>query len=185
MIGDIKKKAGVILAALLFLGVFMGAFGVLYHYMTYDEPLSAPKETINEPVKVTQKDQKKTTFQYVPKAKQERTDVEIQTVQQPIVVAVNGRQHEVETTIVKEEHKMENGKLVVTEERQVVLDVKVPEPPRFKKGIYVDHELNHKETTIGARLSYQTKEFDIDLKADVWGTKGADTKIMLTGTKWF
>ena len=43
---------------------------------------------------------------------------------------------------VKENHKFDNGKLVVSEERQVNLDITVPEQPRFKKGVYVETDTN-------------------------------------------
>ena len=42
-----------------------------------------------------------------------------------------------------------------------------------------------KAVKMGARLSYQTKELDIDLKADILSLqKNTDKRITLTATKW-
>ena len=133
-----------------------------------------------------------TTFEYLPKTVdpitgvREDTDVQFTTKQEPIVVNVNGKRHEIATDNVKEEHKLDNGKLVVTEVHEAVLDLTVPEQPRFKKGIYVETDFNNdKAITAGARLSYQTPKFDVDLKADLYSQKEHMKRTTLTATGWF
>ena len=144
------------------------------------------------PIKVDHKQKQTTTFEYLPKAVdqttgvREDTDVEFTTKQAPLVVNVNGKRHELATDNVKEEHKLDNGKLVVTEVHEAVLDLTLPEQPRFKKGIYVETDFNNdKAITAGARLSYQTPKFDVDLKADLYSTKEHMKRTTLTGTGWF
>lgn len=144
------------------------------------------------PIKVDHKQKQVTTFEYLPKAidqttgVREDTDVEFTTKQAPLVVNVNGKRHELATDNVKEEHKLDNGKLVVTEVHEAVLDLTLPEQPRFKKGIYVETDFNNdKAITAGARLSYQTPKFDVDLKADLYSTKEHMKRTTLTGTGWF
>lgn len=127
------------------------------------------------------------TIAYEPKRNANDSDIEIKQTQKPIVVSVNGKQHEVPTTTVKEDHKLDKGKLVITEEKQVKIDVVVPEQPRFKKGIYIENDMtNDKNLKVGGRLSYQTKALDVDLKADVYQTKRNNNhnQVTLTATKW-
>ena len=100
-----------------------------------------------------------------------------------MVITVNGERHEVSREAVVESQKLENGKLVVTEERAITLDLKVPEQPRFKKGVYAETDTNDKNIMAGIRLSYQTEPFDLDLKADLYNKKDSN-RITLTATKW-
>lgn len=160
---------------------------------TFCKHTDEPTPVINQaPIKVDHKQKQVTTFEYLPKAidqttgVREDTDVEFTTKQQPLVVNVNGKRHELATDNVKEEHKLDNGKLVVTEVHEAVLDLTLPEQPRFKKGIYVETDFNNdKAITAGARLSYQTPKFDVDLKADLYSTKEHMKRTTLTGTGWF
>lgn len=178
MIGATKRYTfACLIVAFALVLAFIG-----YSWFTSRTLVEDPKVDPVKPntVQVDHKDTKQTTYQYVPKVSPTDNDVEFVSSPKPIVVSVNGKRHEVEHTV-KEEHKLDKGKLVVTEERQVVLDLKVPEQPRFKKGVYIDTDKK-----VGVRASYQAKEFDIDLKADVWAKdKNADKRITLTATKWF
>lgn len=162
-----------------------------YTFSTHKEP-TEPQIAPTAPIKVDHKQKQTTTFEYLPKAVdqttgvREDTDVEFTTKQQPLVVNVNGKRHELATDNVKEEHKLENGKLVVTEVHEAVLDLTVPEQPRFKKGLYVETDFNNdKAITAGARLSYQTPKFDVDLKADLYSQKEHTKRTTLTATGWF
>ena len=76
-------------------------------------------------------------------------------------------------------------KSVGEDTHEAVLDLRIPEQPKFKKGIYVETDLaNDKAITAGARLSYQTEPLDIDLKADLYNSKEHMKRITLTATKW-
>lgn len=103
------------------------------------------------------------------------------------MVSINGQKHEIPTDTVKEEHKLDNGKLVVTEEREVKLNLTIPEQPKFKKGVYIENDLSKgtQDINVGVRASYQTKSFDVDLKAELWTKKDKDKRITATVTKWF
>ena len=183
----LKNWLKVIVPIVILVGVAILAFT----FCKYDET----KETQiapTAPIKVDHKQKQTTTFEYLPKAVdqttgvREDTDVEFTTKQAPLVVNVNGKRHELATDNVKEEHKLDNGKLVVTEVHEAVLDLTLPEQPRFKKGIYVETDFNNdKAITAGARLSYQTPKFDVDLKADLYSTKEHMKRTTLTGTGWF
>lgn len=162
-----------------------------YRFNTHEEPKELPVAP-TAPIKVDHKQKQITTFEYLPKVVDETTgvredtDVQFTTKQQPLVVNVNGKRHEIATDNVKEEHKLDNGKLVVTEVHEAVLDLTVPEQPRFKKGIYVETDFNNdKALTAGARLSYQTPKFDVDLKADLYSQKEHKKRTTLTATGWF
>lgn len=162
-----------------------------FTFCKHEEP-KEPQIAPTAPIKVDHKQKQVTTFEYLPKAVdqttgvREDTDVEFTTKQSPLVVNVNGKRHELATDNVKEEHKLDNGKLVVTEVHEAVLDLTLPEQPRFKKGIYVETDFNNdKAITAGARLSYQTPKFDVDLKADLYSQKEHMKRTTLTATGWF
>lgn len=162
-----------------------------YRFNTHEAPVE-PTYTPKAPIHVEHERKQTTTFEYLPKTVdpitgvREDTDVQFTTKQEPLVVNVNGKRHEIATDNVKEEHKLDNGKLVVTEVHEAVLDLTVPEQPRFKKGIYVETDFNNdKAITAGARLSYQTPKFDVDLKADLYSQKEHMKRTTLTATGWF
>ena len=162
--------------------------GVVIYFINKHEDTPQPKPTItseapSDSVKVNNKETTKTTFEYLPKAVGEDTDVAFERTEAPMVITVNGERHEVSREAVVENKKLENGKLVVTEERAITLDLKVPEQPRFKKGIYAETDTNDKNIMAGIRLSYQTEPFDLDLKADLYNKKDSN-RITLTATKW-
>lgn len=183
----LKNWLKVIIPIVVLLSVVILAFT----FCKQEEP-KEPQIAPTAPIKVDHKQKQTTTFEYLPKAVdqttgvREDTDVQFTTKQQPIVVNVNGKRHEIATDNVKEEHKLDNGKLVVTETHEAVLDLRVPEQPRFKKGIYVETDFNNdKAITAGARLSYQTPKFDVDLKADLYSQKEHTKRTTLTATGWF
>lgn len=183
----IKNWLKIIIPIIFFVIVAVLAYTFSTHKST-TEPQIAP----TAPIHVEHERKQTTTFEYLPKTVdpstgvREDTDVQFTTKQEPIVVNVNGKRHEIATDNVKEEHKLDNGKLVVTEVHEAVLDLTVPEQPRFKKGIYVETDFNNdKAITAGARLSYQTPKFDVDLKADLYSTKEHMKRTTLTATGWF
>lgn len=175
----------IIVALEIYLGYSLLTVG--YSLLTSSHESVAPR-TSTEPtqrydrVLTTTKKNYRTSYEYVPKTNPKDSDVEVTTTPKPLVVSVNGVVHKVTNDTIKEEHKLDKGKLVVTEDRQVTLDLKVPEPPRFKKGIFVETDEN-RNIASGLRLSYQTEPFDIDLKADLYNKKH-DNRILITGTKW-
>lgn len=124
------------------------------------------------------------TWQYLPKTTQADPDIEYTSTQKPLSVSINGVKHEIPTDTVKETSKLENGKLVVTEEREVKLDLKVPEQPKVKKGLYYEYDAVNHEETVGGRVSYQTEPFDVDLKAG-YNLEQKDKMLTITMTKWF
>lgn len=186
MNGAIKKIVYISLAV-----VFACTLGFIFWSYLTDKPQDktpAPQvEQKENTVRTGFKETTKTIAQYVPKANHEDADVELIAKPKPLKVSINGKTQEVPTTTVKEDHKLDNGKLVVTEERQVVVDLVVPEQPKFKKGVYIENDLSNgtKDLSVGVRASYQTKEFDVDLKADLWKKKSEHKRIEATVTKWF
>ena len=122
--------------------IFVVVVAVLaYRFSTHEAPVE-PKYEPKAPIHVEHERKQTTTFEYLPKSVdpttgvREDTDVQFTTKQQPLVVNVNGKRHEIATDNVKEEHKLDNGKLVVTEVHEAVLDLTVPEQPLFNKCIY-------------------------------------------------
>lgn len=188
MLGVISSRVKLVLYSIIGIAVFVLAIATFIHFaLGGDNQETLPvNEEKTPPVHMEMKEQRTRSIHYAHKAKGEDTDIQIEDKQKPIVVSVNGKRHEIQTTKVKENHKFDNGKLVVSEERQVNLDITVPEQPRFKKGIYVETDTNKdKNVKAGARLSYQTKALDIDLKADIVSMqKDKDKMITLTATKW-
>lgn len=184
MIGVTKKYvytaiACALVIVLLFIGYYWFTSSTHDHNTPKDSPvkITTPQKTVT----IKNTDKNTSSYQYVPKVSPVDNDVEVVSTPKPLIVSVNGQRHELPTNSVKETHKMENGKLVVTEEREVKLDLKVPEQPRFKKGVYLDSDKK-----AGVRASYQTESFDVDLKADLWAKdKNDDKKVLLTATKWF
>ena len=184
MNGQIKR----VIFALILVAV-VAIFGyILWHsyHKTPVPPKSVPKATTETTTQVTSKNT--TTFQYVPKTASTDSDVEFvsnTTDSEPIRVAVNGVQQEIPKSTVKESTKFENGKLVVTEDRQVNIDLKIPEQPKLKKGIYIEQDVvPKKDTAVGVRVSYQTQKVDVDLKADLWRQK-EDKRVTTMVTRWF
>lgn len=184
MLGRTKK---VVFA--LILVAMVAIFGyILWHsyHNTPVPPKSAPKSTTETTAQVTSKNT--TTFQYVPKTSPTDSDIEFvskTTDSEPIRVTVNGVQQEIPKSTVTEYQKFEKGKLVVTEDRTVSIDLKIPEQPKLKKGLYVEQDVvPKKETAVGVRVSYQTQKVDVDLKADLWRQKEAK-RVTTTVTRWF
>lgn len=184
MFGRIKR---VVFA--LILVVVVAIFGyILWHsyHNTPVSPKSVPKATTETTAQVTSKNT--TTFQYVPKTSPKDSDIEFvsnTTDSEPIRVTVNGVEQEIPKSTVTESQKFEKGKLVVTEDRTVNIDLKIPEQPKLKKGLYVEQDVvPKKDTAVGVRVSYQTQKVDADLKADIWRQK-EDKKVTATVTRWF
>ena len=153
--------------------IFVAVVAFLAYRFNTHETLIEPKYELKAPIHVEHERKQTTTFEYLPKTVdpitgvREDTDVQFTTKQEPLVVNVN-------------------GKLVVTEVHEAVLDLTVPEQPRFKKGIYVETDFNNdKAITAGARLSYQTPKFDVDLKTDLYSQKEHMKRTTLTATGWF
>lgn len=185
MIGRTKK----VVFALILVAV-VAIFGyILWHsyHKTPLPPKSVPKTTTKTTAQVTSKNT--TTFQYVPKTSPTDSDIEFVSNKasnsEPIRVTINGVQQEIPKSTVTESQKFENGKLVVTEDRTVSIDLKIPEQPKLKKGLYVEQDVvPKKDTAAGVRVSYQTSKVDVDLKADLWRQK-EDKKVTATVTRWF
>lgn len=186
MIGDIKKTIR-IFVSVLFVGLLATGLWFYLYQKPPDSPQQPPVTTKKDPVVIDHKTTNTTTYQYVPKVTPYDADVEVVSAPKPIVVSINGEKHEIPTGEVKESHKLDNGKLVVTEEREVKLNLTVPEQPKFKKGVYIENDLSKgtQDINVGVRASYQTKDFDADLKAELWTKKDKDKRITATMTKWF
>ena len=186
MLGRIKR----VVFVLILVGVVAILGYILWHsYQNTPVPPkpSVPKATTETTAQVTSKNT--TTFQYVPKTSPTESDVEFvsntASNSEPIRVTVNGVQQEIPKSTVTESQKFEKGKLVVTEDRQVNIDLKIPEQPKIKKGIYIEQDVvPNKDTAVGVRVSYQTQKVDVDLKADIWRQK-EDKKVTATVTRWF
>lgn len=86
---------------------------------------------------------------YVPKEAGEKTDVQIEAVKPAVTVTVNGRETEFKT-LTEEKQKFEKGKLVITEETQLKLEIKTPPQPRYSLG--VGWGTNGAALTVGGRL---------------------------------
>lgn len=179
MNGTVKNWLKVIIPVVI--AILLGV--VIYFINKHEDNPPITSEAPSDIVKLHNKEITKTTFEYLPKAVGEDTDVAFERTEAPMVITVNGERHEVSREAVVENQKLENGKLVVTEERAITLDLKVPEQPRFKKGIYAETDTNDKNIMAGIRLSYQTEPFDLDLKADLYNKKDSN-RITLTATKW-
>ena len=182
MFGRIKK---VVFALILVAMVAILGY-ILWHsyHKTPVPPKSVPRATTET---ITSKNT--TTFQYVPKTHPKDSDIEFvsntASNSEPIRVTVNGVQQEIPKSTVTEYQKFEKGKLVVTEDRTVNVDLKIPEQPKLKKGIYVEQDVvPKKDTAVGVMVSYQTQKVDVDLKADLWRQK-EDKKVTATVTRWF
>lgn len=143
------------------------------------QPVQQPNTVL-----VGSKDKNTTTFQYQPKESPTDTDVAFTRNEEPLIVTVNGERHEISRDKVTETSKLENGKLVVNEVRQASIELKIPEQPRFKKGVFVETDTADRNIMAGLRLSYQTEPLDLDLKADLYNKK-KDNRITVTATKWF
>lgn len=185
MFGRIKRVvfALILVAVVAILGYILWHS---YHNTTVSPKPSVPKATTETTAQVTSKNT--TTFQYEPKTSHTDSDIEFvskPTDSEPIRVTVNGVQQEIPKSTVTEYQKFEKGKLVVTEDRTVNIDLKIPEQPKLKKGLYVEQDVvPKKDTEVGVRVSYQTQKVDVDLKADLWRQK-EDKRVTATVTRWF
>ncbi len=86
---------------------------------------------------------------YVPKEEGERTDVQIEAAKPKVTVKVNGKET-VFAALTEEKQKFEKGKLVITEDTQLRLEIKTPPRPRYNVG--VGWGTNGVALTIGGRL---------------------------------
>jgi hypothetical protein len=71
---------------------------------------------------------------YVPREAGEKTDVQIEAAKPVVMVTVNGKETEFKT-LADEKQKFEKGKLVITEETQLKLEIKAPPQPRYSLGV--------------------------------------------------
>lgn len=71
---------------------------------------------------------------YVPKEAGEKTDVQVDGAKPTVTVKVNGRETEF-VTLTDEKQKFEKGKLVITEDTQLKLEIKTPPQPRYNLGV--------------------------------------------------
>lgn len=71
---------------------------------------------------------------YVEKEPGEKTDVRVDAAKPQVTVSVNGQPYKVDV-LSGERQKFEKGKLVITEETQLKLEIKTPPQPRLSLGV--------------------------------------------------
>lgn len=171
------------LASLLGLFTILAIGAFIFITLYYQGDGEDGKPSIKPPPKpqiIQEEIKTKKVVAYVPKSYPKDNDIEITS--QPIKVAINGKEHVIQNEEVKEEHKLENGKLVVEEERTI--EIKLPEQKtQLKKGVYVEYEKETHNPIIGARISYQKKNYDVDLKIQLYNKRN-DNEMTITYTKW-
>lgn len=116
-------------ALAFFLGMIAGSAGAVW---LQPQPQAAkPAETVAAAMNTALVEKKE--IAYVEKQNGEKTDVELTAAKPKVTVSVNGQQRQLELAT-KENQKFEKGKLVITEESQLRLDIKTPQP-RFNLGV--------------------------------------------------
>lgn len=133
-------------ALAFFIGAIVGGTGAVW--LRPQEP--AATEKVISPVEVQTTIGTAKEIVYVPKEAGEKTDVQIEAAKPAVTVTVNGRETEFKT-LTEEKQKFEKGKLVITEETQLKLEIKTPLQPRYSLG--VGWGTNGAALTIGGRLS--------------------------------
>ncbi|MDT8900856.1 hypothetical protein [Anaeroselena agilis] len=97
-------------------------------------PIQGVTEKAAAPVEVQAAVETTKEIVYVPKGVGEKTDVQVETAKPAVTVTVNGKEAELKT-LTDEKQKFEKGKLVITEETQLKLEIKTPPPPRYSFGL--------------------------------------------------
>jgi hypothetical protein len=116
------------IAIAIIVGIFLGAVG-----MYYLGPKQVVKEPVAESMMLHTTLEGKKEIVYVEKEPGEKTDVQIYTAKPVVTVSVNGQQQQFQLKTL-EGQKFEKGKLVITEQTQLRLDIKVPQP-RYLLGL--------------------------------------------------
>lgn len=132
-------------ALAFFIGAVLGGTGAAW---LWPQPPGG-RETMVESMLLHTTLEDKKAIVYVPKETGERTDVQIDAAKPAVTVKVNGRETQF-TTLTDETQKFAKGKLVITEETQLKLEIKTPPPPRFSLG--VGWGTNGPALTLGGRL---------------------------------
>jgi hypothetical protein len=128
------------------LGLAVGGAGARYHC---HQAKVAGGEPVAESMLLHAGIQERTEIAYVPKAAGESAAVEVNAAAPRVAVSVNGRPAAFET-LPGETRAFEKGKLVITEETQLKLDIKTPRP-RLYAGLGAGS--NGLALTLGGRLS--------------------------------
>ena len=117
-------------ALAFFVGVGIGGAGVVW--LCSQAPAVTEKAAV--PVEVQAAIGTTKEIVYVPREAGEKTDVQIEAAKPAVTVTVNGRETEFKT-LTEEKQKFEKGKLVITEETQLRLEIRTPPPPRYSIGV--------------------------------------------------
>lgn len=132
-------------ALAFFVGVVLGGVGAVW---LSPKPV-AVLEKGGEPMQVYTTLEGKKEIAYVPKDTGEKTDVQIDAAKPTVTVKVNGKETEF-AALTDEKQKFEKGKLVITEDTQLRLEIKTPPQPRYSLG--VGWGKNGAAVTVGGRL---------------------------------
>lgn len=127
-----------------FIGTFIGSISTLMLYPR----LQLAREAAPEATKVDATLTGEKEIVYVEKVAGEKTDVQIDAGQPKVTVSVNGQEKQFQLTTT-EKQKFDKGKLVITEETQLRLDIKTHQP-RFSIG--VGWSTHGPALTVGGRL---------------------------------
>ncbi len=130
-----------------FIGALLGGAGTAWLWPPLQP--TTEKETAAGPIQVQAALVDKTEIVYVPKEAGERTDVQVDTAKPTVTVKVNGKETEF-AMLTEEKQKFAKGKLVITEDTQLKLEIKTPPQPRYTIG--VGWGTNGPALTAGGRL---------------------------------
>lgn len=132
-------------ALAFFFGIVAGGAGMVW---LGPQPAAVTEKAVDS-VQATAALESRKVIAYVPKEEGERTDVQVDAAKPKVTVRVNGREAEF-AALTDEKQKFEKGKLVITEDTQLRLEIKTPPRPRYSLG--VGWGTNGAALTVGGRL---------------------------------
>ena len=140
------------------------------YYVFHDDSVTRTVPTTDDTVSVDVKDVSSTTVDYVPKTTNNRADV-------VVLVNVNSTEYEIPTDKVNENHKFENGQLVIEHENTYTVDLSDVTnelaKEKYSRVGKADFGVLYADNDLYAGIRYNAKAWDVGYYHSVDDNKSA------------
>lgn len=146
------------------------------YYVFHDDSVTCTTTTTDDTVSVDVKDVSSTTVDYVSKTTDNRADV-VDNTKSHLLVNVNSTEYEIPTDKVNENHKFENGQLVIEHENTYTVDLtKVTNElakEKYSRVGKADFGVLYADNDLYAGIRYNAKAWDVGYYHSVDDNKSA------------
>lgn len=150
------------------------------YYVFHDDSVTRTITTTDDTVSVDVKDVSSTTVDYVSKTTDNRADV-VDNTKSHLLVNVNSTEYEIPTDKVNENHKFENGQLVIEHENTYTVDLTEVTnelaKEKYSRVGKADFGVLYADNDLYAGIRYNAKAWDVTYFHEI----GSDKQ----GVSWF